>query len=172
MSCRRMSTIVMLTAIALGAAGCAQTSAVDDSGEPLTTDVVFAAVKNIDPGDCADDAADAFEVPASAAADAHCVRVDPEDEITLGGGRAVLIAESEDAPSTPESIELHLGDEDAARLGEFTGRLVDRAAPQNQMAIIVDGEVQSTPAVMSELTGGVVSLSGDGLLRLYERMTG
>jgi len=28
------------------------------------------------------------------------------------------------------------------------------------------------PAVMSELTGGVVSLSGDGLLRLYERMTG
>ncbi|WP_162903797.1 hypothetical protein [Leucobacter sp. wl10] len=172
MSRRWVPTTVILAVIALGASGCAPSGSGDDSGKPLTAEVVFAAVESIGPGACADDAADMFDAPGSTSTTPQCVRIDPEMRFSTSGGRAALVAASEDADPTPKLIELRLESEDAAQLGDLTGKLVGRAAPQNQMAIIVDGEVRSMPAVMSELSDEVVNISGDRLQELYDRLTG
>ncbi len=60
--------------------------------------------------------------------------------------------------STDYAVNISLNSEGAAAFAEATAEL----APTNgQIVIILDGEVQSAPAVQSEITGGQVSITGN-----------
>ncbi|EGX55791.1 preprotein translocase subunit SecD [Streptomyces zinciresistens K42] len=57
-------------------------------------------------------------------------------------------------------VQLAFTSSGTAKFTEVTGRLAGNRDPQNQFAVVVDGEVVSAPAVAQALTGGVAQISG------------
>lgn len=53
-----------------------------------------------------------------------------------------------------------LTDQGAAAFADLTSRLVALPDPQNQLAIVVGGEVQNAPAVQARIDGGQLVISG------------
>lgn len=66
-----------------------------------------------------------------------------------------------DAPGTPDKVVTITMKADGAKtLEKVTGELAGKPAPQNQFAIVVDGEVLTAPMVQGPIAGGVLQLSG------------
>ncbi|WP_152424216.1 hypothetical protein [Leucobacter sp. UCD-THU] len=170
MSLRWGRPTVMLAAIALAASGCAQSGGegVDRTGAELTTPIVFAAVASVDEGACPADRPNTYE---SRLSGAQCVVIDPDAVVEAESGSVALVAASEQTPDVPQSIELVLEDASSERLRELTAALAEQSSPRNLLVIAVEGEVVAMPAVMDELTGRTVSISGDRLTALYDRLT-
>lgn len=169
MSLRWMRPTVALAAIALTASGCAMFATGNSpTGTELTEPIVFAGVASIDEGACPADRPNAYE---SRLQGAQCIVIDPDTIIETEGGTVALVAASEQAPDVPESIEIALDDPYAERLRALTASLAAQEAPRSQLMIAVGGEVRAMPVVMDELTGNTVSISGNGLTALYDRLT-
>ena len=77
------------------------------------------------------------------AADVRAVSVAPE--ATDGSGPAVLVS---------------LDANGAATFATWTGELAKQPSPQNQLAIVVGGQVQSAPYVQESIVGGNLEISG------------
>ncbi|WP_199551766.1 preprotein translocase subunit SecD [Streptomyces sp. N35] len=58
-------------------------------------------------------------------------------------------------------VNLDFTTEGADRFAEVTGRLSAQTPPQNQFAIVLDGEVLSAPSVSQAITGGKAQISGN-----------
>jgi hypothetical protein len=59
------------------------------------------------------------------------------------------------------SIEIRLLPADSGRLGSLTGEVAREQEPRNQLAVVIDGKVASSPQVVERITGGTVVLSGN-----------
>ncbi|MDX2537551.1 SecDF P1 head subdomain-containing protein [Streptomyces scabiei] len=58
----------------------------------------------------------------------------------------------------------------AKKFADVTGRLARQTSPQNQFAIVLDGEVVSAPAVTSAITGGAAEISGSFTVQEAEEL--
>ncbi|MEV6522684.1 hypothetical protein AB0M43_12125 [Longispora sp. NPDC051575] len=58
-------------------------------------------------------------------------------------------------------VQLSLNPDDARAFGDLTTRLAAEQPPRNLLAIVVNGQVLSTPQVMSPIPGGEVEISGN-----------
>lgn len=59
------------------------------------------------------------------------------------------------------AVEVRLDPTGTRALADATSRLVDAPSPQNQLAIVVDGRVVSSPVVMGPITSGAVQITGN-----------
>jgi len=58
-------------------------------------------------------------------------------------------------------VALDFNKEGTTKFGVVTQRVVSLAAPQNQVAIVLDGLVVSAPRIISAITGGSAQITGD-----------
>ena len=58
-------------------------------------------------------------------------------------------------------VALDFNKEGTIKFGAITQRVVSLAAPQNQVAIVLDGLVVSAPRIISAITGGSAQITGD-----------
>ena len=58
-------------------------------------------------------------------------------------------------------VALDFNKEGTTKFGAVTQRVVSLAAPQNQVAIVLDGLVVSAPRIISAITGGSAQITGD-----------
>lgn len=58
-------------------------------------------------------------------------------------------------------VALDFNKEGSAKFGAITQRVVSLPAPQNQVAIVLDGLVVSAPRIISAITGGSAQITGD-----------
>ncbi|WP_328772906.1 protein translocase subunit SecD [Streptomyces sp. NBC_00286] len=77
-------------------------------------------------------------------------------------GERVEDASAEFATTTGEGwiVQMKFDDKGAGQFADVTGTLVGKAPPQNQFAIVLDGEIVSAPSVNSAITGGSAQISG------------
>ena len=61
------------------------------------------------------------------------------------------------------AVQLSLDDEGATIFADATELLSGKQTPQNQFAIVLDGEVISAPSVSERIAGGQASISGSGI---------
>ncbi|ELS51863.1 protein translocase subunit SecD [Streptomyces viridochromogenes] len=59
------------------------------------------------------------------------------------------------------TVTMEFTDAGAKKFGEITGKLAQNQQPQNQFAIVLDGDVVSDPSVSQALTGGNAEISGN-----------
>jgi preprotein translocase subunit SecD len=59
------------------------------------------------------------------------------------------------------TVEVHLDAAGTAALADATARLVDAPSPENELAMVVDGRVVTSPTVMASITSGDVVISGN-----------
>ncbi|MFI6373028.1 protein translocase subunit SecD [Streptomyces sp. NPDC050546] len=59
------------------------------------------------------------------------------------------------------TVQMDFTDAGAKKFGEITGKLAQNQQPQNQFAIVLDGDVVSDPSVRQALTGGNAEISGN-----------
>ncbi|KUM71134.1 protein translocase subunit SecD [Streptomyces curacoi] len=59
------------------------------------------------------------------------------------------------------TVTMEFTDAGAKKFGEITGKLAKNQQPQNQFAIVLDGDVVSDPSVSQALTGGNAEISGN-----------
>ncbi|CAL9399748.1 Protein translocase subunit SecD [Streptomyces sp. enrichment culture] len=59
------------------------------------------------------------------------------------------------------TVTMKFSDKGAKKFADITGRLAQNQSPQNQFAIVLDGEVVSDPYVSQALTGGNAEISGN-----------
>ncbi|MFE7902528.1 protein translocase subunit SecD [Streptomyces sp. NPDC057424] len=59
------------------------------------------------------------------------------------------------------TVQMDFTDGGAKKFGDITGKLAQNQPPQNQFAIVLDGEVVSDPSVRQALTGGNAEISGN-----------
>ncbi|MCP3817069.1 protein translocase subunit SecD [Streptomyces sp. A3M-1-3] len=57
-------------------------------------------------------------------------------------------------------VQMDFTDKGAKKFADITGKLAAQQSPQNQFAIVLDGEVVSDPSVSQALTGGSAEISG------------
>lgn len=57
-------------------------------------------------------------------------------------------------------VQMRFTDAGADKFGDVTGQLASQPQPQNQFAIVLDGEVVSAPSVSTRLGGGSAEISG------------
>ncbi|MGP3926363.1 protein translocase subunit SecD [Streptomyces sp. 8N616] len=57
-------------------------------------------------------------------------------------------------------VTLDFNDKGAKKFADSTGKLASKQQPQNQFAIVLDGEVVSAPSVSTAITGGNAEISG------------
>ncbi|MET9609148.1 protein translocase subunit SecD [Streptomyces sp. NPDC006512] len=57
-------------------------------------------------------------------------------------------------------VQMQFTDKGADKFAKITGELATKQSPQNQFAIVLDGEVISDPSVSQALTGGNAEISG------------
>ncbi|WP_455357987.1 protein translocase subunit SecD [Streptomyces sp. SYSU K21746] len=57
-------------------------------------------------------------------------------------------------------VQMDFTDKGAKKFADITGKLAAQQPPQNQFAIVLDGEVVSDPSVSQALTGGSAEISG------------
>ncbi|MFF3764008.1 protein translocase subunit SecD [Streptomyces sp. NPDC001922] len=58
-------------------------------------------------------------------------------------------------------VQLDFNDKGSKQFAASTGKLAAQQAPQNQFAIVLDGQVVSAPSVQSSITGGNAEISGN-----------
>ncbi|MGO1411421.1 SecDF P1 head subdomain-containing protein [Microbacterium sp. JB110] len=175
MSRRTLPTMFLLAAVAAGAAGCAMpwTPAGGKSG-PLTADLTFAAVVEQTDQECPAGDATAFDTswPGEDGA-AQCTFVDPDEQFIVTSGEIELVVPEGEDGTAQNYVTISLDDADATVLAELTETLVDRPQPQNQLAIIIDGEVESMPAVMEPIVDSEMQISGgNDMSTVYDKLTG
>jgi preprotein translocase subunit SecD len=72
------------------------------------------------------------------------------------------------------AVEVRLDQAGTTTLADVTAHLVDAPSPQNQLAMVVDGRVVSSPAVMAPITEGEVQITGnfteDDAISLADRL--
>ncbi|MEU0221268.1 protein translocase subunit SecD [Streptomyces sp. NPDC006265] len=59
------------------------------------------------------------------------------------------------------TVQMDFTDGGAKKFGDITGKLAQNQPPQNQFAIVLDGDVVSDPSVRQALTGGNAEISGN-----------
>ncbi|WP_329329946.1 protein translocase subunit SecD [Streptomyces luteogriseus] len=59
------------------------------------------------------------------------------------------------------TVTMDFTDGGAKKFGDITGKLAQNQPPQNQFAIVLDGDVVSDPSVKEALTGGNAEISGN-----------
>lgn len=59
------------------------------------------------------------------------------------------------------TVTMDFTDKGAKKFADITGQLAQKQSPQNQFAIVLDGEVVSDPYVSQALTGGNAEISGN-----------
>ncbi|PWI09223.1 protein translocase subunit SecD [Streptomyces sp. NWU339] len=59
------------------------------------------------------------------------------------------------------TVTMDFTDKGSSKFADITGKLAQNAPPQNQFAIVLDGEVVSDPYVNQALTGGNAEISGN-----------
>ena len=59
------------------------------------------------------------------------------------------------------TVQMDFTDGGAKKFGDITGKLAQNQPPQNQFAIVLDGDVVSDPSVKEALTGGNAEISGN-----------
>ncbi|MFF4834554.1 protein translocase subunit SecD [Streptomyces sp. NPDC001315] len=59
------------------------------------------------------------------------------------------------------TVTMEFTSKGAKKFGDITGQLAKQQSPQNQFAIVLDGEVVSDPSVREALTGGSAEISGN-----------
>ncbi|MFB6847518.1 protein translocase subunit SecD [Streptomyces sp. NPDC056373] len=59
------------------------------------------------------------------------------------------------------TVTMDFTDAGAKKFGDITGKLAQNQSPQNQFAIVLDGDVVSDPSVRQALTGGNAEISGN-----------
>ncbi|MBC9725638.1 protein translocase subunit SecD [Streptomyces sp. TRM68367] len=59
------------------------------------------------------------------------------------------------------TVTMNFTDAGAKKFADITGQLAQKQSPQNQFAIVLDGEVVSDPFVREALTGGNAEISGN-----------
>ncbi|MEV0243180.1 protein translocase subunit SecD [Streptomyces sp. NPDC050674] len=59
------------------------------------------------------------------------------------------------------TVQMDFTDGGAKKFGDITGKLAQNQPPQNQFAIVLDGDVVSDPSVNQALTGGNAEISGN-----------
>ncbi|MEU1104507.1 protein translocase subunit SecD [Streptomyces tibetensis] len=59
------------------------------------------------------------------------------------------------------TVTMDFTDAGAKKFGDITGKLAQNQPPQNQFAIVLDGDVVSDPSVKQALTGGNAEISGN-----------
>ncbi|GGK80868.1 protein translocase subunit SecD [Streptomyces flaveus] len=138
----------------------------DPSGEAAAADVQ----KQLDALDCstAKGRAAASEKAAQAEDSETIVACDPESQYKYALGPVAVNGERVDdasavfATTTGEGwiVQMEFDDKGGDQFAEVTGRLVGQAPPQNQFAIVLDGEIVSAPSVNSAITGGSAQISG------------
>ncbi|MEU4166794.1 hypothetical protein AB0F46_07915 [Streptomyces sp. NPDC026665] len=79
---------------------------------------------------------------------------------TAVDGTHVSSAKAADDRQTGWVVRLGFDRTGARQFSDMTGSLAQKAAPQNQMAIVVDGSVISAPSVSQRLDGDAVEISG------------
>ncbi|MFE9254892.1 protein translocase subunit SecD [Streptomyces sp. NPDC006879] len=57
-------------------------------------------------------------------------------------------------------VTMDFNDKGAKKFADVTGKLASKPSPQNQFAIVLDGEVVSDPSVRTAITGGNAEISG------------
>ena len=82
------------------------------------------------------------------------------DGMTLSKVKAIELRPP-GAGSPGYSVEIRLLPADAGRLSSLTGEVAREQDPRNQLAIVVDGKVTSSPQVVEPITGGTVVISGN-----------
>lgn len=104
------------------------------------------------------------------AADQPLIACDQEQEIKYLLGPVVLSGEhvSDAQAGIPQgslnwSVQLSLDDAGAQIFSDATNLLAAKQRPQNQFAIVLDGEVISAPRVEERISGGQASISGEGI---------
>ncbi|GIH97675.1 hypothetical protein ACFFMN_28100 [Planobispora siamensis] len=84
----------------------------------------------------------------------------------LGEGMTVRQARQMRAKKLPDSgqwvVVITLLPADGAAFGELSGRVAGQPFPRDQLAMVVDGVVESAPTVTEAITDGVVQISGVG----------
>lgn len=96
------------------------------------------------------------------------VACDPDSQYKYALGPVAVNGERVDdasavfATTTGEGwiVQMEFDDKGGDQFAEVTGRLVGQAPPQNQFAIVLDGEIVSAPSVNSAITGGQAQISG------------
>ncbi|MFD7550874.1 protein translocase subunit SecD [Streptomyces sp. NPDC059578] len=58
-------------------------------------------------------------------------------------------------------VQMDFDKKGADQFGKITSELAAKAAPQNQFAIVLDGEITSAPSVNTAITGGNAQISGN-----------
>ncbi|MFE9645914.1 protein translocase subunit SecD [Streptomyces sp. NPDC006365] len=138
----------------------------DPSGEAAAADVQ----KQLDALDCstAKGRAAASEKASQAKDSETIVACDPESQYkyALGpvavNGERVEDASAVFATTTGEGwiVQMKFDNKGSDQFADVTGKLVGQAPPQNQFAIVLDGEIVSAPSVNSAITGGSAQISG------------
>ncbi|CAM5549060.1 protein translocase subunit SecD [Streptomyces hirsutus] len=59
------------------------------------------------------------------------------------------------------TVTMDFTDQGSKEFADITGKLAQNPSPQNQFAIVLDGEVVSDPYVSQALTGGNAEISGN-----------
>lgn len=172
---RALPTFALLAAVTAGAAGCTMPATPSEGqAAPLTADLTFAAVVEQTDEECPADDATAFDTswPGEDGA-AQCTFVDPDEQFTVTSGEIELVVPDGEDGTAQNYVTISLDDADATVLSELTETLVGRAQPQNQLAIIIDGEVESMPAVMEPITDSEMQISGGSdMAPVYDKLTG
>ncbi|MFC4468817.1 protein translocase subunit SecD [Streptomyces xiangluensis] len=96
------------------------------------------------------------------------VACDPESQYkyALGpvavNGERVEDASAVFATTTGEGwiVQMKFDNKGSDQFADVTGKLVGQTPPQNQFAIVLDGEIVSAPSVNSAITGGSAQISG------------
>lgn len=172
---RALPTFALLAAVTAGAAGCTMPATPSEGqAAPLTADLTFAAVVEQTDQECPAGDATAFDTswPGEDGA-AQCTFVDPDEQFTVTSGEIELVVPEGEDGTAQNYVTISLDDADATVLAELTETLVDRPQPQNQLAIIIDGEVESMPAVMEPIVDSEMQISGgNDMSTVYDKLTG
>ncbi|MFF7565049.1 hypothetical protein ACFZB4_34440 [Streptomyces pseudovenezuelae] len=99
-----------------------------------------------------------YSVRASATQPGFCVQAD-----RARGMVDVRVASAKAARSTLDGtwqVEVTFNSADRARFAALTGSLASAPPPRNEIAIVVDGKLWSTPYVASSITGGRIEIVG------------
>ncbi|GIH73864.1 SecDF P1 head subdomain-containing protein [Planobispora longispora] len=151
---RRTALIVVSAAILVAAAAVVAVvvlnrPAADKPPFTLSTPLVFRPVLEVEYRDSCTGA----ELPGDESG--TCYRLG--EGMTVRQAREVREA---DLDGVEWALLVSLTPADGAAFAELTGRLAAEPDPRNQIALVVDGKIISTPAVLEPITGGEVQLTG------------
>jgi preprotein translocase subunit SecD len=78
--------------------------------------------------------------------------------VALSGSDVASMTAIEDMSSAV--IQVQLTERGKVEFADLTGQLMNNQAPQDMLAIVVDGKVQSAPSVRARIEGGRLELTG------------